>query len=43
MKALLARIAAIVYAYGKNGACVPSWHGSYEGEVPQSLRNCDEE
>lgn len=42
MNDLLALIADLVYAYGRNGAGMPSQHGSYEEEVPQSLRNCND-
>lgn len=42
MHELLSIIADLVYAYGVSGAGIPSWHGIYEGEVPRSLRNCDE-
>ena len=42
MNELLSIIADLVYAYGVNGAGEPSWHGSYEEEVPESLRNCDD-
>lgn len=41
MNELLALIAEFAYFYGKNGAGIPSQHGSYEGEVPQVLRDGD--
>lgn len=43
MYELLALLADFMFAYGSNGAGMPSTHGSYEEEVPQSLRNCDDE
>lgn len=42
MNNLLTLIADLMYAYGKDSAGMPSRHGSYEEEVPQSLRNCDD-
>lgn len=35
---LLSMIEKLAYKYGVNGACMASFRGTYETEVPQQLR-----
>ena len=43
MDKLLAVIANCIFEYGRKGAGIPSQHGAYEEEVPQTLQNHDED
>lgn len=38
MKSIWRWVASLLYAYGRMGAGMVSFHGGYEGEVPASLR-----
>lgn len=39
MNKWLAKIAEMVYEYGRESAGMPSKHGAFEGEVPEALKN----
>ena len=43
MDKLLTVIANCIFEYGRKGAGIPSQHGAYEEEVPQTLQNHDED
>lgn len=43
MQEMLNKIAQAIYAYGREGAGIPSTRGAYEAPVPAELRGQDEE
>lgn len=43
MQEMLNKIAQAIYAYGKEGAGMPSCRGTFEAPVPAELRGQDEE
>ena len=43
MDKLLTVIANCIFEYGRKGAGIPSQHGAYEEEVPQTLQNHNED